>query len=62
LGLGGEARIERRRCIDDGGEEFGLHELIDALETVALRALTVARAALVRQQHFQIVSKLVHGR
>ena len=48
--------------VDHGGEEFGLHELIDSLETLAIPAIAVAGVALVMQQSFQIVSKLVHDR
>jgi|HubBroStandDraft_1064217.scaffolds.fasta_scaffold00504_3 hypothetical protein len=48
--------------VDHGGEELGLHELIDSLETLAFRAAGVAGTALMVEEHFQIVSKLVHGR
>jgi hypothetical protein len=37
-----------------------MHEPIDPLEGLAFPAIAVAWAALVIQQHFQIVSKLVH--
>ena len=62
MGTGGLARLQRRLSVDHGGEEFGLHEPIDSLETLAFRAIAVAGVALVIQQHFQIVSKLVHDR
>jgi hypothetical protein len=43
------APIKRRFGIDNGGEKLGLHELIDALEALAFRALGIAGAALVFQ-------------
>lgn len=55
-------RLQRCLRIDNGGEELGLQELIDALETPAFRALAVGGVALVIQEHSQIVSKLVHDR
>jgi hypothetical protein len=36
--------------------------MIDSLQTLTLRAVTVAGTALVIQQHFQIVSEFVHDR
>ena len=60
--MGLRAGIQRRPGIDNGREKFALHELIDALEALAFRALAGTGVALVRQQHLQIVSKLVHAR
>jgi hypothetical protein len=60
LGQGGLAVLQRCLSVDHGGEDFGLDEPIDSLETLAFRAIAVAGAALVIQQHFQIVSQLVH--
>jgi hypothetical protein len=54
------ARLQRRLRIDHGGEEFGLHELVDSLEAPAFPALTGAGGALVIQKGFQIVSQFVH--
>jgi hypothetical protein len=62
LGQGGLAVLQRCLSVDHGGEDFGLDEPIDSLETLAFRAIAVAGAALVIQQHFQIVSQLVHDR
>jgi hypothetical protein len=39
-----------------------VHELIDSLEAAALPAIAVTGAALMIQQRFKIISKLVHGR
>ena len=61
-GRGGPTRRHSCLSVDHGGEEFGLHELIDSLETLAIPAIAVAGVALVMQQSFQIVSKLVHDR
>ena len=54
------AAIHGRFRVNHGGEEFGLHEPIDPLERLAFPAIAVAWAALVIQQHFQIVSQFVH--
>jgi hypothetical protein len=55
------ARLQRCFSIDHGGEEFGLHELVDSLESLAFWAIAVCQAALVIQQHFQIASKFLHN-
>jgi hypothetical protein len=55
------AKIPRRLGVDHGREQFCVNELVDSLEPLALRAI-VAGAALVIQQHFQIVPKFVHTR
>jgi hypothetical protein len=53
---------QRRFGVNDGGEEFRLHETVDLLQTLALPAIYAGRAALVVEKHLQISSQFVHDR
>ena len=59
---GGVPRLQWGLAENDGREDFGLHELVDALQAATFRAALRAGAAAVFQQKSEVISKLVHGR